>query len=194
MLAPTQARLFLGEPSEINITTRGNRIPGPRVELLPSGNTNSFVGGNSNNNGGNIANPGTASGNNNDPAAAPLSNPIAIALPITFGILTLCFLGFCVWFRRRHPDFGRGFVQVCLGRRWRRRQRWPRQGPSGGAVGGAAGGFTAGRSKSQRIRHQDIKVVTTDMNGLRMNAMAMNGDRDRNVFREEMKRQDRGRF
>lgn len=61
-------------------------------------------------------------------------------------------------------------------------------------MGGAAGGFTAGRSKSQRIRHQDIKVVTTDMNGLRMNAMAMNGDRDRNVFREEMKRQDRGRF
>ncbi|KAK3353318.1 hypothetical protein B0T25DRAFT_607531 [Lasiosphaeria hispida] len=105
------------------------------------------------------------------------ANPIAIVLPVVFGVLTLLLLGGCVWFRRKHPDFGRGWFTFRRGGRWR-----------------GGGGYGVGRSKGQRLRGQDIKVINTDMNGLRMNAMAMNADRDRNIFREEMRRQERARF
>jgi len=182
----TQARFFLAEPSEINITTRGNRIVGPRVEIISTtaGNNNNNNNANGNNRNGNPA------GQSN---VATGSNPVAIALPIVFGVLTLLFLGFCVWFKRRHPDFFRGFMSRFRRRLPARRVVAP---PLGGNVGGAGRFGLPGRSKSKisRLRGEDIKVVTTDMNGLRMNAMAMNGDRDRNVFREEMRRQERARF
>ncbi|KAK0641345.1 hypothetical protein B0T16DRAFT_380051 [Cercophora newfieldiana] len=170
----TTARLFLAEPSETNVTTRGNRISGPRVEIVSStiGNNNNLNNNNGNNRGANQQQTPASNG----------TNPIAIALPITFGILTLCFLGFCVWFKRRHPDFFRGMFAF-------NRRRFGRRG---GNSGGGRFGF--GRSKSTRLRGDDIKVVTTDMNGLRMNAMAMNGGQDRNVFREEMRRQERARY
>ena len=84
-----------------------------------------------------------------------------------------------MWFKRRNPDFFRGMFAFA-----RRR---------GGSSRRGAGRFGLGRSKS-RLRGDDIKVVTTDMNGLRMNAMAMNGGQDRNVFREEMRRQERARY
>jgi hypothetical protein len=61
--------------------------------------------------------------------------------------------------------------------------------------GGGGRGYGIGRSRSQRVRGQDIKVVTTDIAGLRMNAMAMNGERGgSNVFRDEVRRQDKMRF
>jgi len=161
--ASVPAVLFLAEPSETNVTTRGNRIPGPRVELV-SGTGQPLAN-----------NPSSSNRNNNVSTGA---NPVAIALPVVFGVLTLCFLGFCVWFKRRHPDFVRNLFS------FRRRPSWPRPR-----------GFGIGRSKSQRLRGEDIKVINTDMNGLRMNAMAMNGalnaERDRNLFREELRRQDR---
>ncbi|KAK0620123.1 hypothetical protein B0T14DRAFT_224262 [Immersiella caudata] len=166
----TTARIFLAEPSETNVTTRGNRIPGPRVEIVSASVLNNNNNNNNNQNG--------ANRNNQQQPLATGSNPIAIALPIVFGILTLCFLGFCVWFKRRNPDFFRGMFAFA------RRRGGSRRG---------GGRFGLGRSKS-RLRGDDIKVVTTDMNGLRMNAMAMNGGQDRNVFREEMRRQDRARY
>jgi len=167
----TTARIFLAEPSETNVTTRGNRIPGPRVEIVSTTANNNI---NGNNRG----------ANQQQNAASTGSNPIAIALPIVFGVLTLCFLGFCVWLKRRHPDFFRRIFTFGRGRiGWR-----------GGNSGKSRGRFGLGRSKSSRIRGDDIKVVTTDMNGLRMNAMAMNGGQGRNVFREEMRRQDSARY
>lgn len=175
----TQARIFLAEPSETNVTTRGNRIPGPRFELVTANGTPN----NLNNNGGNNRGGSTAGNGVNNVSTG--ANPVAIALPVVFGVLTLCFLGFCVWFKRRHPDFLRDVFAF-------RRRRWPKQ--RGGNGSGGAGRFGFGRSKSQRLRGEDIKVINTDMNGLRMNAMAMNGDRDRNVFREEMRRQERARY
>ncbi len=162
-----------------NATTRGLRVPGPPITLVSA---TGFPLDSDPLNGGSNSN---ANGNINNVPAAPSGgiNPVAVALPIVFGVLALCFMGFCVWFKRKHPDFGRGFFT------FRRRQRW-----AGGGDGGGRG-YGIGRSKSQRLRGQDIKVVTTDINGLRMNAMAMNGDRGgSNVFREEMRRQDRARF
>ncbi|KAK5658366.1 hypothetical protein OQA88_2342 [Cercophora sp. LCS_1] len=172
------ARMFLAEPSEINITTRGGRNPGPFIQIVASNNNNAQPPAQGGNRGGNINN----GNNNNNNNAATGANPVAIALPIVFGILTLCSLGFCVWFKRRNPDFLRNMFA------FRRRRYNPRTERSGGRFG-----LGLGRSRSQ-IRGQDIKVVTTDMNGLRMNAMAMNGGQDRNVFREELRRQDRTRF
>ncbi|KAK0715104.1 hypothetical protein B0H67DRAFT_644892 [Lasiosphaeris hirsuta] len=165
--ASTPARIFLEEPSLTNETTRGLRTVGPRVELVSS-------------TGRPLRDPPPppppAGSVDNGPVGVG-ANPIAIVLPVVFGVLTLVLLGGCVWFRRRHPDFGRGWFTFRRGGRWR---------------GGA--GYGVGRSKSQRVRGQDIKVINTDINGLRMNAMAMNGDRDRNIFREEMRRQERFRF
>lgn len=74
-----------------------------------------------------------------------------------------------------------------------------------GGFGGlrAASGYGQGRSQRQRmgggggggLRGKDIKVVTTDIQGLRMNAVNMmagqNQQQGRNVFREEVRRQER---
>ncbi|KAK1752235.1 hypothetical protein QBC47DRAFT_405439 [Echria macrotheca] len=168
--AAVPAALFLAEPSLTNITTRGNRIPGPRVELV-SGTGQPLTDA-----------PNSDSANNVSTGA----NPVAIILPVVFGVLTLCSLGLFVWVKRRYPDFWTNLMSFRF-RRW----------PAGRGGGGGRGGMF-GRSKSQKLRGQDIKVINTDMNGLRMNAMAMNGalnaERDRNVFREELRRQDKSRY
>jgi hypothetical protein len=160
--AAVPATLFLAEPSLTNITTRGNRIPGPRIELVSG-----------------TGQPLTDAPNGSANNVSTGANPVAIILPVVFGVLTLCSLGLFVWVKRRYPDFWRNFLSF-------RFRRWP----------GRGGKF--GRSKSQKLRGQDIKVINTDMNGLRMNAMAMNGalnaERDRNVFREELRRQDKSRY
>ena len=178
----TPARIFLAEPSETNITTRGNRIAGPAFEIIRAdANDNNNV--NNNNM--------TSSAIGNSDAGA---NPIAIALPVTLGVLMLCFLGFCVWFKRRQPDFGRGLFAL-FDRCGARRERGGGMGMAENGVGAVEGkGYGVGRGRSQRLRGQDIKVINTDLQGLRMNAMAMYGDQDRNVFREEMRRQERVRF
>ncbi|KAK4652276.1 hypothetical protein QC762_609695 [Podospora pseudocomata] len=183
------AVLSIAEPftdSDGNGTVlQGNdRFPGPTVTLVrgptrPT-STNSV-------NGGTINVPPSPASENTGPS------PITIALPILFGFLTAITLACCMVYKRRHPSFKVGeMVTNWMGRSGR------------GGFGGlrAASGYGQGRSQRQRmggggggLRGKDIKVVTTDIQGLRMNAMNMmagqNQQQGRNVFREEVRRQER---
>lgn len=122
-------------------------------------------------------------------------NTLAIALPIAFGMLTLLLMAGYVFVRRGRPGFtARGWLADTVfarsstrgappsatstpGRRqrWLSRWWWWWQG---------SGGYGERQSRGQRIkkggggggvRGREIKVVTTDLDGLRMNAVRMAG-------------------
>ncbi|KAK0744891.1 hypothetical protein B0T21DRAFT_380995 [Apiosordaria backusii] len=121
--------------------------------------------------GGTINTPPSASVNNTGPS------PITIALPILFGFLTAITLACCMIYKRRHPSFKIG--EKVAG--------WMSRSGRGGFEDGGGG-----------LSGKDIKVVTTDIQGLRMNAVNMmaggggnTGQQGRNVFREEVRRQER---
>ncbi|KAK4177091.1 hypothetical protein QBC36DRAFT_327766 [Triangularia setosa] len=158
-----------------------NRFPGPVVTIVrgparPT-STNSVSGGT-------INTPPSASNDNTGPS------PLTIALPILFGFLTAITLACCMIYKRRHPSFKIGAMV----------RGWMNRSGRGGFGGLKASGYGQGRSQRQRIgggglRGKDIKVVTTDIQGLRMNAvnmMAGQGQQQgRNIFREEVRRQER---
>ncbi|KAK4199229.1 hypothetical protein QBC40DRAFT_329647 [Triangularia verruculosa] len=179
------AALSIAEPftdSDGNGTVlEGNdRFPGPVVTIVrgparPT-STNPVSGGA-------INTPPPRSSNNTGP------NPIAIALPILFGFLTAITLACCMIYKRRHPSFKVGaMVAGWMGRSGR-----------GGFGGLKSSGYGQGRSQRQRmgggLSGKDIRVVTTDIQGLRMNAVNMmtgqSQQQARNVFREEVRRQER---
>ncbi|KAK3318200.1 hypothetical protein B0H66DRAFT_556464 [Apodospora peruviana] len=166
------ARIFISEPMEdIDDTVSPNpeiiqqRIPGPRVQIVARDNGLLEVG-----------------------AGGP--NPLSIALPVGLGVFVLLIIAV--------------FFVVRRWKRGRRDRMVPARVVGGGGVsgGGGAGGFFSrkgygiGKSWGQRTRGgDDVEIIhSTHMNatqgGVRMNMMADGG----NVFRDEVRRQDRARF
>ncbi|KAK3988498.1 hypothetical protein QBC44DRAFT_292737 [Cladorrhinum sp. PSN332] len=179
------AAIFIAEPftdSDGNGTTvEGNdRFPGPRVQLTRGARRNNAAG-TGTATGGTIANSTPV--NNMGAIGSGGPNPLAIALPVVFGVMTLLIMaGFVMW-KRRHPGWSlKEAVVKGVPGLLKRKIR-----PKGGVISPAAATYAG-----PRIRGQDIKVVTTDIDGLRMNAMRLAGG-GRNVFREEMMRQERSR-
>ncbi|KAK4169658.1 hypothetical protein QBC43DRAFT_351735, partial [Cladorrhinum sp. PSN259] len=192
------AAIFIAEPftdSDGNGTTlEGNdRFPGPRLSITRGARRNEgpSAGPAGTGTGGTIANSNPNRGNNMGAIGSGGPNPLAIALPIIFGVVTLVIMvGFVMW-RKRHPGWSLRETVVKGVPGLLRRRMGPR-------AGGRIAPSTAGQPK---IRGQDIKVVTTDIDQLRMNAMYLVGsgggggggrsEGERNVFREEMMRQER---
>ena len=221
------AAIFIAEPftdSDGNGTTlEGNdRFEGPRVGITRGNRRTDGPGGTGgiNTTGGAIVNDNNNNNNNNsnNPASnmgaigSGGPNAVAIALPVVFGALTLMLMTALVVFKRRNPGWSlrEAIVKGVPG--MLRRKLRP-AGPRAGMMGGPAVVKRAGTGK--RIRGEDIRVVTTDINGLRMNAMRMAGggvgggmmggggtggygegafiraEGSGNVFREELRRQER---
>ncbi|KAK4463924.1 hypothetical protein QBC42DRAFT_322503, partial [Cladorrhinum samala] len=202
------AAIFIAEPftdSDGNGTTlEGNdRFEGPRVGITRGNRRTDGPGGTGgiNTTGGAIVNDNNNNNNNNNNSNNPASNmgaigsggpnAVAIALPVVFGALTLMLMTALVVFKRRNPGWSlrEAIVKGVPG--MLRRKLRP-AGPRAGMMGGPAVVKRAGTGK--RIRGEDIRVVTTDINGLRMNAMRMAGGGvggSGNVFREELRRQER---
>ncbi|KAK4183447.1 hypothetical protein QBC35DRAFT_518203 [Podospora australis] len=195
------ASLAIAEPftdSDGNGTVlEGNdSFPGPRVTILRStGAQQPNSGSNKNNNTTNAANRGAIGGG---------PSPLAIVLPVIFGVLTIIVMVGCVFFRRKNPGFRmRDWVSGMMNRSGRG-GFGSTNGGGGGGKGllplslGQGGGYGERQSRGQRLQGKDIRVVTTDINSLRMNAVKMAGNGGfggggPNVFREEMRRQERVR-
>ncbi|KAK4225376.1 hypothetical protein QBC38DRAFT_368820 [Podospora fimiseda] len=189
------AAIFIAEPftdSDGNGTTlEGNdRFAGPRVRLIRGSRRNNGQGGPGSGTGGAIVNNNNPN-NNMGAIGAGGPNPLAIVLPVVFGVVTLVIMaGFMMW-KKRNPGWSmKEAVIKGVPALLRRRIR-----PKGALIAPAPTGTSY---TGPRIRGQDIKVVTTDINGLRMNAMRLAGggvgEGETNVFREEMMRQERLRF
>ncbi|KAK3390114.1 hypothetical protein B0H63DRAFT_464806 [Podospora didyma] len=151
--ASRPARLFITQPAPdeeddegdegdgiarpVSTSTRAggeNRIAGPRVQLIAGPNA----------------------------LGSSMPNPLTIALPIVFGVLTVLIMVGFVLFKRRKPDFS--FKNIFTRR-------------------GRVNGYGERKSRGQRVRGMDIK------HHVGMNTLPTGVDRDRNVFQEEMRRQ-----
>lgn len=202
------AAIFIAEPftdSDGNGTTlEGNdRFTGPRVGIIRGSRRNDGTGA-VNTTGGAIVNDNNNPASNMGAIGSGGPNAVAIALPVVFGALTLMVMIGLVLFKRRNPGWSlREAIVKGVPGMLRRKMRPARQAGIGGGVATHAG---------KRIRGEDIRVVTTDINGLRMNAMRMagggvgggmmggggygegafiRGQGGGNVFREELRRQER---
>ncbi|KAK3294484.1 uncharacterized protein B0H64DRAFT_463401 [Chaetomium fimeti] len=207
----TTATLSLAAPLSHAPTTNGTfvrigaatiRFPGPRVHILRSTTT-------SNNN--TTTTPSAITDTNAplttttttttptpQPAPSQAPNPLAIALPVTLGLLTALAMVLYAVLKRHRPDLlARGRRRPgclsCWGVCRRRREE---------------GGGRRVRLKGRAV---EIRVVKTDLEGLRGNAVRMMGGSanggggggtnggdgvgEGNVFREEVRRQElvRGR-
>ncbi|KAH6632158.1 hypothetical protein F5144DRAFT_649681 [Chaetomium tenue] len=218
----TTATLSLAAPLSHAPTTNGTfvrigaatiRFPGPRVHILRANtNTNTNTNTTLTNTNSPLTNS-TATEPTPEPTAAP--NPLAIALPIALGLLTALAMALYAILKRHRPEvlarLGLGGCG-CLGW-WRRRGGRGRQEGMGGGVGGVMGGSgygggygygggegggggggSGGRVKLKG-RAVEIRVVKTDLEGLRGNARRMMGVEGQagNVFREEVRRQELAR-
>ncbi|KAH6856262.1 hypothetical protein B0I37DRAFT_442959 [Chaetomium sp. MPI-CAGE-AT-0009] len=188
----TTATLSLAAPLSHAPTTNGTfvrigaatiRFPGPRVHILRTTTTTT-----TNTNTNTITTP---SGEANAPlttqlpqqTSTPTPNPLAIALPVALGLLTALAMVLYAVLKRHRPDL----LRRCM-------SRFCFPWGSGGRRLGKGGGEEGGRRVRLKGRAVEIRVVKTDLEGLRGNAVRMMGDGG-NVFREEVRRQElvRGR-
>ncbi|KAK3378943.1 hypothetical protein B0T24DRAFT_589550 [Lasiosphaeria ovina] len=94
-------------------------------------------------------------------------NPLIIALPIALGVLALGLLVAFLVFRRRNP--GRMGQLFSCGRK--------------------RDGYGERKSRTQRLRGLEIRMVDNNAS-TRMGTIPALGNADRNIFREEVRRQD----
>ncbi|KAK4032204.1 hypothetical protein C8A01DRAFT_50957 [Parachaetomium inaequale] len=169
------------------------RFPGPQVHILraPATNLNTSL-------------SNTAPQDNTQPQQEQdqqqqqqQTNPLAIALPITFGLLTALAMVIYALLKRHRPGL-LARVNPFHHRRGGSSSNntiWP---------GGDGERHSRGRRVRLKGRDVEIRVVKTDLEGLRANAARMvavgggvggAGRGEGNVFREEVRRQevDRGR-
>ncbi|GAB1319277.1 hypothetical protein MFIFM68171_09487 [Madurella fahalii] len=169
------------------------RHAGPRLSLIRRGSSSSSSSGNLNASTPLLNNqPQSPDNSNGGPAQTPSLNTLAIILPVVFGVLTLVLMVGYVFLRRRYPGFTlRGWLS----------DRGGFGSAKGAGAGAGAGGWWRGLGRSGRgygerqsrgqrlgkkmtrlprgagvgLRGREIKVVTTDLQGLRMNAVRMAG-------------------
>ncbi|KAG7287539.1 hypothetical protein NEMBOFW57_007051 [Staphylotrichum longicolle] len=157
----------------------------------PNTNTNNPALTNSNSNNptlNNLTNPAPSSQlQSQDPGP----NPLAIALPILFGLLTALAMASYALLKRHKPDVLRRLTLAGPRFWW-----WRRGGPPAAAAGLSGYGerkWGQGREGQQKVRLRgrdvEIKVVKTDLEGLRANAGRM--EMEMGMGMGEM---ERGRF
>ncbi|KAK3323788.1 hypothetical protein B0T19DRAFT_443260 [Cercophora scortea] len=167
---PRSAQLFLANPTDTDndgTFDAQDRVAGPRVEIISSSNTT------------------TSPTSPNDPTNNDMRmmgpNPLSIALPVSLGILVLLLIGGYFLLKRRaqrnNPEAGAGGFGIR------------------GIFSRRNGGYGIGQSRAQRLPRDPVTIIhSTHMNaggGGGMMRMQTMGEGGRNVFREEMSRQDR---
>ena len=207
----TSAILFLAEPlttPRAIPTTNGTRFssgttrfPGPQIHIFRTLSTTTTATTTIN-----TTNSSSSSSQQQQPTEPQTQlNPLAIALPIAFGALTLLLMAAYILLKRRRPDILERMLPSKLSRpTWLKRNGYGERQSQGQRTGGTVAGGV-------RLQGKEIKVVTTDLDGLRMNAVRMaEAERgwggggggmglglglgpDGNVFREEVRRQERMR-
>ncbi|KAK0637141.1 hypothetical protein B0T17DRAFT_504516 [Bombardia bombarda] len=198
------ARLFIAEPvaSTGTNTNAQDRIPGPRVQVVraaaaaasetdnttPTSSASStsptFNSSSSSINKTNTPNDSTTATTSNNTNTGP--NPLSIALPIGVGVLALLLISAFFTFKKRNHPPGAGNLAVLRSMLFSSSKT-------------NKDGYGVGQSRGQRFRggssrEREITIVHhTHMvaQGLRMNTMAGGDNGNGNVFREEMRRQER---
>ncbi|KXX75858.1 hypothetical protein MMYC01_207344 [Madurella mycetomatis] len=169
-----------GEDNDQSRTGTGRiRHAGPRLALLRRG---SFSSADLNASTPLLNNqPQSPDGNNNNNSAQPSLNTLAIILPVVFGLLTLVLMAGYVFLRRRNPGFTvRGWLSGAFGPArgdggWWRGLGWKERGYGERQSKGQRLGKKTNKLQGVGLRGKEIKVVTTDLQGLRMNAVRMAG-------------------
>ncbi|KAK3903517.1 hypothetical protein C8A05DRAFT_32732 [Staphylotrichum tortipilum] len=183
--------------SFIRIGTGTVRFPGPQIRIVRSSTTTNAAAATTSRVG-STASAAAQSGT----ASAPV-NPLAIALPVVFGVLTALAMAGYILLKRRNPRLLQRLNPFAR----RNDDNFSGSGYFGRGQQSLGGGVGSVRLRGRNV---EIKVVKTDMEGLRANAgrMVVGGGNGRgqqgrgqmgrgNVFREEVRRQmeaeERGR-